>query len=182
VIVANRDGVGMHGVAPGATVIVVGTDNSVGGVNADYTIRGYNDLIARGVRIINNSWGQVAAIWAGGIGLTAPGQFASSLVGSVGLRLGREFELGAARVAIEARSRWQREFLDDAVAIDTAFIGASAASFSVSGAQIARDRALVGVGLSASAGRNVTLVADYDVRISTDVTAHAVTGGLRATW
>lgn len=119
---------------------------------------------------------------AGGIGLTAPGQFASSLVGSVGLRLAREFELGAARFAIEARGRWQREFLDDAVAIDTAFIGASAASFSVSGVQIARDSALVGVGLSASAGRNVTLFADYDVRISSDVTAHAVTGGLRATW
>lgn len=119
---------------------------------------------------------------AGSIGLTVAGQSASSLLGSVGLRLAREFALGEGRLAIEARGRWQREFLDDTVAVDAAFIGAPAATFSVDAAKIARDSAILGVGLSARAGRNVTLFADYDVRLNSDVTAHAVTAGLRATW
>ncbi|KRE14706.1 hypothetical protein ASE66_15270 [Bosea sp. Root483D1] len=119
---------------------------------------------------------------AGSIGLTAPGQSASSLLGSIGLRLAREFELGEGRFAFEARGRWQREFLDDTVALDTAFIGASAASFAVSGVQIARDSAVLGIGLSARAGRTLTLFADYDVRLNSDTTAQAVTAGLRTTW
>lgn len=116
------------------------------------------------------------------IGLTATGQSASSLLGSIGLRLAREFEFGEGRFAVEARGRWQHEFLDDAVVIDTAFIGAPTASFPVSSATIARDSAILGVGLSARAGGNITLFADYDVHLNRDATAHAVTAGLRASW
>lgn len=119
---------------------------------------------------------------ADSIGLTATGQSASSLLGSVGLRLAREFELGESRFAIEARGRWQHEFLDDIVAVDAAFIGAPAATFSVEAAKTARDSAIFGVGLSARAGGNLTLFADYDVRLNSDATAHAVTAGLRVTW
>ncbi|WP_126115680.1 MULTISPECIES: autotransporter serine protease [unclassified Bosea (in: a-proteobacteria)] len=119
---------------------------------------------------------------ADSIGLTAAGQSASSLLGSVGLRLAREFELGEGRFAIEARGRWQHEFLDDAVAVDAAFIGAPAATFSIEAAKTARDSATLGVGLSARAGRNVTLFADYDVRLNSDAITHAVTAGLRASW
>ena len=93
-----------------------------------------------------------------------------------------QFAFGEGRFSIEARGRWQHEFLDDAVVVDTAFIGAPAAGFSVGAAQIARDSAILGVGLSARAGRNVTLFADYDVRLNSDTTAHAVTAGLRASW
>ncbi len=121
-------------------------------------------------------------IGAESIGLTANGQSASSLLGSIGFRLAREFAFGEGRFAIEARGRWQHEFLDDAVVVDTAFIGAPAAGFSVRAANIARDSAILGVGLSARAGRNVTLFADYDVRLNSDTTAHAVTAGLRASW
>ncbi|WID98326.1 autotransporter domain-containing protein [Bosea vestrisii] len=119
---------------------------------------------------------------AGSIGLSVAGQSASSLLGSIGLRLAREFTLGEGRFAAEARGRWQHEFLDDAVAVDAAFIGAPAATFSVEAANIVRDSAILGVGLSARAGRNVTLFADYDVRLNSDTTAHAVTAGLRASW
>jgi subtilase-type serine protease len=119
---------------------------------------------------------------ADSIGLNVAGQSASSLIGSMGLRLAREFELGEGRFAIEARGRWQHEFLDDVVTADAAFIGAPAATFSIDAAKIARDSAILGVGLSARAARNLTLFADYDVRLDSDSTAHAVTAGLRATW
>ncbi|HEV7337264.1 MAG TPA: autotransporter domain-containing protein [Bosea sp. (in: a-proteobacteria)] len=126
--------------------------------------------------------GSFSETGAQSIGLAAAGQSASSLLGSIGLRLTREFDLGEGRVAVEARGRWQHEFLDDAVVVDTAFIGAPAASFSVRGPRVARDSAILGVGLSARAGRNLTLFADYDVRLNRDATAHAVTAGLRASW
>lgn len=119
---------------------------------------------------------------AGSIGLTADGQAAASLLGSIGLRLARQLDLGAHRVAIEARGRWQHEFLDDAMVLDTAFIGSPGASFAVQGAQVARDSAILGVGLSTRASRNLVLFADYDVQLNADATAHAVTAGLRATW
>ncbi len=119
---------------------------------------------------------------AGSIGLTASRQSAESLLGSLGLRLANEFDFASSRVAVEIRGRWQHEFLDDAMVLDTAFIGAPAATFPVQGAGMARDSALLGFGLSARAGRNVTLFADYDVRLNVDATAHAFTAGLRATW
>jgi subtilase-type serine protease len=119
---------------------------------------------------------------ADSIGLNVAGQSASSLLGSVGLRLAREFELGEGRFAIEARGRWQRELLDDTVAVDAAFIGAPAATFAVDSAKTARDSAILGIGLSARAGRTLTLFADYDVRLNRDDAAHALTAGLRASW
>ncbi|KRE14705.1 hypothetical protein ASE66_15265 [Bosea sp. Root483D1] len=58
VIAANRDGKGMHGVAPGAILIVAGADDSQGlFIDGTFAARAYADLQARGVRIINNSYG-----------------------------------------------------------------------------------------------------------------------------
>lgn len=119
---------------------------------------------------------------AGSVGLTAGGQSAESLLGSLGLRLAKEFDLASSRVAVELRGRWQHEFLDDAMVLDTAFIGAPTAAFSVQGARVARDSAILGLGMSARAGRYATLFAGYDVRLNADATAHAFTAGLRATW
>ncbi|CAM4131319.1 Subtilase-type serine protease [Bordetella tumbae] len=60
VIAANRDGVGMHGVAPGATVYsarILDEDDSFSQFNRPYMAAAWDDLISQGVRIINNSWG-----------------------------------------------------------------------------------------------------------------------------
>jgi subtilase-type serine protease len=61
-IVANRDGVGMHGVAFGATLLATntnGTDSSIYGTNQDYNYfkSAYGNLVAQGARAINSSWG-----------------------------------------------------------------------------------------------------------------------------
>jgi subtilase-type serine protease len=119
---------------------------------------------------------------AGSIGLTTRSQTAQSLLGSVGLRLKRSFAFGANQMTIEARSRWQHEFLDDRMVLDASFIGAPTANFVVQGPRIARDSAVLGAGLSLQAGRRLTLFADYEVRLNSDVTAHTATAGLRLTW
>lgn len=119
---------------------------------------------------------------ADGIGLTAGSQTAQSLLGSVGLKLAKTFDLGGSQVALEARAQWQHEFLDTGMVIDAAFAGAPAATFAVRGAEMARDSAVLGLGVSARAGDKLTLFAGYDVRLNADATSHAVTAGLRASW
>ncbi|QRY66066.1 autotransporter domain-containing protein (plasmid) [Ensifer sp. PDNC004] len=57
VIAANRDGAGMHGVAPGATIVQVGASDIPGYINTDAANYGIRTLIDRGVKIINNSFG-----------------------------------------------------------------------------------------------------------------------------
>ncbi|MGF6159758.1 subtilase-type serine protease [Ensifer sp. KUDG1] len=57
VIAANRDGVGMHGIAPGATIVAVGASDRPGYVDFDATNYGIRALVDQGVRIINNSYG-----------------------------------------------------------------------------------------------------------------------------
>lgn len=62
IIAANRDGKGMHGVAPGATIVMA---NAVAdGVYFDpaATLHGVRTLVGQGLRIINNSYGVEAPI------------------------------------------------------------------------------------------------------------------------
>ncbi|KFC74548.1 Outer membrane autotransporter barrel precursor [Bosea sp. LC85] len=124
----------------------------------------------------------VSETGAGSIGLRTPSQSAQSLLGSLGLRLATSFDIGTSRLALEARGRWQHEFLDDVMVLNASFIGAPAASFPVRGARVARDSAVIGAGLSLQIGRRLTLFADYDASLNGDVTAHAATAGLRVTW
>lgn len=119
---------------------------------------------------------------AGSIGLTTRSQSAQSLLGSLGLRLAKSFDIGSGRLAVEARGRWQHEFLDDTMVLNASFIGAPTAGFPVQGARIARDSAVIGAGLSLQIDRNLTLFADYDASLNSDVTAHSATAGLRVTW
>lgn len=60
VVAANRDGVGMHGVAPGATIygaIVFGNDEESNSAFDSRIGAAWDRLRQQGVRIINNSWG-----------------------------------------------------------------------------------------------------------------------------
>ncbi|MGH6762392.1 MAG: autotransporter domain-containing protein [Phyllobacterium sp.] len=64
-IVANRDGIGMHGVAPGATIVMVNRldDNGDGDIyDGKGDIYGISALLDQGVRIINNSYATLIPI------------------------------------------------------------------------------------------------------------------------
>ncbi|CAM4131312.1 Subtilase-type serine protease [Bordetella tumbae] len=57
VIAANRDGVGMHGVAPGAMIYAARAVTNTDDDSDDSRVAAaWNDLLGQGVRIINNSW------------------------------------------------------------------------------------------------------------------------------
>lgn len=57
VIAANRDGIGMHGVAPGATIVAVNADIGGGMIDAGFARAGIYALVVSDVHIINNSYG-----------------------------------------------------------------------------------------------------------------------------
>ncbi|WP_293401994.1 autotransporter domain-containing protein [Phenylobacterium sp.] len=60
IIVGRRDGVGMHGVAPGAQVVNARILDEEGWMTSPPIVaRAWNDLLDQGVRIINNSWGAI---------------------------------------------------------------------------------------------------------------------------
>jgi subtilase-type serine protease len=61
IIGAARDGVGMHGVAPGALLSSIRIFNNIGtgGYISDAQVAaGYDAAIAAGIRVFNNSWGR----------------------------------------------------------------------------------------------------------------------------
>ena len=64
IIVGKRDGVGIHGVAPGARVVSARVFDENGDMASDATLlqQAWGGLMDRGVRILNNSWGYDEAI------------------------------------------------------------------------------------------------------------------------
>lgn len=84
IIAARRDGVGIHGVAPGAQVINarILTDEGMVRVNDPIIGQAWSDLLDQGVRIINNSWGSFDAratdSTAADIELREPGSVAAA--------------------------------------------------------------------------------------------------------
>jgi subtilase-type serine protease len=118
----------------------------------------------------------------GGLGLAAGAQSAESLEGGLGLGLSAPLALGRTSGHMEARVKWLHEFLDDRGELDAAFVGAPGVSFTSRGPRMARDSALLGLGVSARTGRAAELFANYDAKLSTTGAAHAATAGLRITW
>ena len=57
IIAANRDGVGMHGVAPGATIVMANAFSGGYGISSVASLYGIRAFVNQGVRIINNSYG-----------------------------------------------------------------------------------------------------------------------------
>ena len=118
----------------------------------------------------------------GGLGLAAGAQSVESLEGGLGLGLSAPLAFGETSGHMEARAKWLHEFLDDHGELDAAFVGAPGVSFTSRGPRVARDSALVGLGVSARTGRAAELFANYDAKLSTTGAAHAATAGLRITW
>ena len=58
IIAARRDGIGFHGVAPGAKILSASISNAEGWVGSSQTVaNAWDYLLDGGARIINNSWG-----------------------------------------------------------------------------------------------------------------------------
>jgi subtilase-type serine protease len=86
------------------------------------------------------------------------------------------------RVTPEIRGRWTHEFLNDDRMINARFVGSTAGSFRVEGDRPARNKAVLGAGLTILTKENLGLSMHYNADLGSNDTAHALTARLQYTW
>ncbi|ABC77343.1 autotransporter outer membrane beta-barrel domain-containing protein [Syntrophus aciditrophicus] len=119
---------------------------------------------------------------AGVLSLDGDSENADSLLGTLGIKVNRDFVVNAATITPEVRIKWLHEFSNDDYMLDTAFAGAPAAPFTIRGDHPDRDRVAFGVGLNADMKNNSSLFLAYDANFSGEYTEHVGSLGWRYRW
>ncbi len=117
---------------------------------------------------------------AGAMNLSVAADTVTSLRSSLGAALAypMAFQDGTT-LRPELRARWSHEFGDTDTVVDASFASAGGGAFQVSSGDLGRDAALLGAGLEAQLGPQLTLGAAYDVQLQEGYSAQAVTGRVR---
>ena len=89
---------------------------------------------------------------------------------------------GTNPLSIALRLGWAHEYADTARSMTASFQGAPSAAFTVYGASLQRDAAVIGFGLETRLAPATLLYARYDGEIAGRDNAHAGTAGLRLSW
>jgi outer membrane autotransporter protein len=107
-----------------------------------------------------------------------------SYIGSLGAKVSKDLlrDSPTKRLAVQFRARWLHEFGDTRADVNTYFASDPTVIFNIRNESIARDSAVLGVGLGAELNRNTRLYVDYDTRLNRDDTAHLISGGLQHRW
>lgn len=120
---------------------------------------------------------------AGAASLDVAGIDTHSLRVLKGARLRRTFYTPSGGVlAPELRGTWMHEFLDTSTLVTSNFAGTPGSGFSVQGANLGRDWALLGSGLTWQPKRHLSLYGNYDLQASTRQILHIGSGGLQYQW
>jgi autotransporter-associated beta strand protein len=155
-----------------------------GYVETGYTIR------TQSVDIVPMASIQAGSLWrnaftekdAGDLDLTAASDRTSSLIGSLGVLLKKEFSTRAGSVTPEIRARWFHEFARSDYMLHASFAGAPTAAFRVGGNSAPPDRAAIGCGLNWEIGTNLGLDLTYEASLSGDQTEHSGMAGFSYRW
>ncbi|HQS11007.1 MAG: hypothetical protein B7Y12_05790 [Rhizobiales bacterium 24-66-13] len=119
---------------------------------------------------------------AGSAGLIVGSQTLDLIMPSVGARLSTLYNAGTFTLSPELSARYYYNFGDTDVATTAGLIGAPAAPFTVTGTGIGHNIGVLAAGLSAQQNDNLRVSAQYELQLSDNVTAQAVSLGLRYTW
>lgn len=119
---------------------------------------------------------------AGALDLAEDSDRMSSLTGSLGVRLKKEFRMQSSSITPEIRVRWLHEFVNDDYALDASFTGDPASTFTIRGDRAQQDSAAIGFGLSWEIGESFDLALSYDATLSGDSTEQSMTAGIRYEW
>lgn len=134
---------------------------------------------------------QVISIDQDGLTETGPGLYnltvASQSNNSVRTTLGADFtasvDLGNGMpLDLGLRLGWVHEFADTTPAMTASFASAPGADFTVFGATLQRDSALIGLSAAVKLSDNSSLFASYDGEIGGGDDNHQLWGGLKLTW
>ncbi|MGX1097608.1 subtilase-type serine protease [Amorphus sp. MBR-141] len=113
--------------------------------------------------------------------LSGDGDTQSNTLSTLGLRIARVYPMGGGWLRPHATLGWQHAFGDVEPEADLAF-SQSGAGFTVIGAPIARDAAVVGAGLDFSTFRSAEVSVRYDGRIGSGTQEHSASGHLSFTF
>jgi fibronectin-binding autotransporter adhesin len=120
---------------------------------------------------------------AGTLNLNVDGQTTTSVRSILGFQLDHDLNLGfASPIALLARAGWAHEYADTARPMTASFAGAPGAGFTVDGAQIARDSAVLALGATAKLTQNLSFLLRYDADLNGSDNANAITGKLSYSW
>lgn len=119
---------------------------------------------------------------AGALDLAVDSDRNTSFIGSLGLKLKKEYRIQNSSIIPEIRCKWLHEFANSDYILNASFTGYPASTFSVRGDQARRDSAAVGAGLSWEIDKSFALALTYDAVLSGDRTEHGGTVGLRFRW
>lgn len=120
----------------------------------------------------------------GSFNLNIPGQTSDSLQSNAGLGLSKEFKTaGGAKIIPEIYAGWTHEYMDNQSTVRASFINApNSGSFTVSGAETARDSASFGAALSFRQNDGLAFFTAYDGNYNGQQNSHVFTAGLKITW
>ena len=153
-------------------------------VEAGYTFKGRVDVTPLvGLQWIRQRQNDYTEQGADALNLVVPSRAVNSLRSTLGVRASYPFDIdGGMRMAIEARAAWAHEFRDQG-ALNARLAGdTTVASFSVTGINIPRDTAVLGLGLSAEAKRNLRLYADVSAELNGVQRSVVFSAGMRYQW
>jgi uncharacterized protein with beta-barrel porin domain len=106
-----------------------------------------------------------------------------SLASSLGARVATQFELAGAHIASDLQVAWQHTLAGEAGLVTEQFAGAaSGASFAEPGAPLARDSAVIGLGLTGALSASTRLFLDYDGTLDRVYPNHTLSAGFKTTF
>ncbi len=113
----------------------------------------------------------------GAAALTAAGSTTATTFSTLGLRAFSQFDMGGVQATVRGMVGWRHAFGDTVPTTRLNFAGGT--GFSVYGAPIAKDAALVEAGLDLAVGKNVTVGLSYDGQYSRRTQEHGFNARLR---
>jgi len=119
---------------------------------------------------------------ASSISLNVAQQSTNALRTTFGAQLNGGIPMGDRSLDLALRLGWQHEFADTARPMTAAFAGAPSASFTVYGAPVARDAAIIGLQADTRLADSLQLYLRYDGELAAGNDNHTLTAGLRFSW
>jgi outer membrane autotransporter protein len=117
---------------------------------------------------------------AGGFGLTAKSQAFDESLGQVGGRFSYDWAISTGSASLAGYALWQHLFSGRDLGFNAAYSGASSATFVVEGINPVRDSGWLGIGLTATLGRQWSWWLNFDAQVAgKGTTARAATAGLK---
>lgn len=119
---------------------------------------------------------------AGALNLDLEKDHASTVAGSLGVRLRKDFRTASGIVTPEFRVRWLHEFSSGDYTANATFAGSPLSGFSVKGDDSDRDSADLGCTLRWQAKESLGLLLSYNANLSGSRTEHGISLGVRYAW